>query len=242
MLEDVLYRHTQGRHYRGVIADAHAIVKEALVQYPGPATVAVSGGKDSVAMAHIVVQHCDPVVMWNNSGLEMEETEGVVRRTAELLGRPLVIAPGDVMAHWKKEGHDAARRNTRRTHECVLVEPIRKALIENGIVLNFVGLRMDEAPQRKILIQSRGPIRDSPYWGCAVANPMRRWLGADSFAYLDEHGLPIHPAYQRTEWRDRNAIRVGWAWNVTREESGSAEYVRRHYPALYRKLRHLGMV
>lgn len=88
-----------------------------------------------------------------------------------------------------------------------------------------------------MVIAMHGPIYDSKRFGCGIAWPLRRWSAADVFAYLDEHELPLHPAYTRTDWQDRESIRVSWAWDPTRERLGDIEYLRRYYPALYRRIR-----
>lgn len=237
-MHDRLHRSVNAKAYKRSIDDAHGVVSMALSQFPGPVAVGVSGGKDSVAMCHVVAQHCKPTVIWNDSGLELPESEGVVRSLAEQLELPVIVARGvDALARKIAIGADLARRQTRQTDELCIVAPVREALASLGAAVEFVGLRSQESRRRKMVIAMHGPIYASKRWGCAIAWPMRRWSAADVFAYIDEHKLPLHPAYLRTDWAQRESIRVSWAWDSSRERVGDIEYVRRFYPQLYHRIR-----
>lgn len=197
-----------------------------------PIAVGVSGGKDSVAMAHIVAQHCRPIIIYNDSGLEMPESIDVVRSLADRLGLDVHIARGDAIG---------LELSGQRNYDAI-VKPVRTAIAELGIGLEFVGLRMCESRNRRMLIGRYGPIHQSRRWGCLVAWPMRYWTGAAVFAYLDEYNLPVHPAYMRQGIKDRNEMRVSWAYDPDRRADGDGEYVRRHYPALYQRLKIAGLL
>ncbi len=232
-MRDAIYRAANARHYLRLIDDAHAVIRMALGMAGGArVAVGVSGGKDSVAMCHLVAQHCRPIIIYNDSGLEMPESIDVVRALADRLELDVHVAAGDAVAL-----ELAGRRNYD-----AIVRPVQQAIRDLGIGLEFVGLRRSESRNRRMLIGRYGPVHQSRRWGCLVAWPMRDWLAADVFAYLDEHGLPVHPAYSRDFGVDRDAIRVSWAYDPDRHEDGDAEYVRRHYPALYRRLRDEGLL
>lgn len=242
-MRDKLYRITAKRHYKSVVNDAHFVVKNALQDYSGPVAVGVSGGKDSIAMAHIVAQHCNPLVIWNDSGLELPESEGVVSQLSEQLGLEMAIARGCNALDRKIEiGAYKARERADETNRLCIIEPIREILQENHIILEFVGLREEESRTRRMLIRRFGPVHANKRWGCATAWPMRRWLAADVYAYIDEHDLPLHPAYLREDWQDRESIRVSWLWDSTRDNLGDLTYVRRYYPKIYRKMRDAGVI
>lgn len=236
-MRDALYRQTQARHYASVQRDAREIIARAVAMADGgPVAVGVSGGKDSVAMAHLVAQQCRPAIIYNDSGLETPESIDVVRALCDRLDAPLHIAKGDAMAV-KMAGLVGAA-----VDEATIVRPVRAKLAELGIALEFVGLRSCESKRRRFVLRKHGPIYASKRWGCLIAWPMRAWTGADVFAYLDEHGLPMHPAYARVSHEDRDMMRVSWAYDSTRERLGEVEMVRRHYPALFRMLRERGII
>ena len=240
MLEDRLYRITRKKEYCAAVHDAQAVIRRALRLHPGPVAVAVSGGKDSVAMAHLVSTQCKPLLLFTDSGVEPPESEGVVRDLAERLGLPLAIGRADAIAWVQEKGRPAAE-GTAIDRACIL-KPTLEILKKNEIALEFVGLREEESKKRRALIRSRGPVMVTKRWGCATAFPMRRWKAADVFAYIDEHSLPLHPAYSRTDWEDRYAIRVSWVWDTDFEAKGSTAYLRKYYPDLFRRLRDAGIL
>jgi len=207
--------------------------------------VAVSGGKDSVAMAHLVVYHMrhlaepDPVLLHTDSGLELRESRPVCERLADVLGVQLHVAKGADAAELKREMGKAAEKVE---DELCIIRPAREALAELGAKVEFVGLRMAESKRRHMLIGSRGPVIDNKRYGCGVAWPMRSWSGADVFAYCDEYDLPLHPAYSVDLGTPRNERRVSWAYDSSFDSKGAVEFLRRYDPALYHRLQREGVL
>lgn len=194
-------------------------------------------------MAHIVAQHCKPLIIWNDSGLELPDSLGIVLKLCEQLGLELAIAKGvDALERIAERGADADRENPDILTNEAIIQPVLAVLRARGIALEFVGLRMDESRTRRMLLGRYGPVHQSVRWGCGIAWPMRWWKGADVLAYIDQHNLPLHPAYTRTDWQARNDIRVSWAWDPTRDNKGDTNYLRKFYPATYRALRDKGVI
>jgi 3'-phosphoadenosine 5'-phosphosulfate sulfotransferase (PAPS reductase)/FAD synthetase len=231
MIHDIIYRRAFRRHYENVIADAKYVIGEALKIFGYPAAVSISGGKDSVAMAHLVSLYCRPILVWNDSGLEMPESREVVRRTALMLGLRLEIAKGNALEQELQGGC---------TDDDCIKKPVREALARVGARVDFVGLRADESHRRKMVINKYGPIFFSKTWRCGKAWPMRKWKAEDSLAYLDDYSLPVHPAYCDSVWGKRENVRTSWAFDADRIPCGESEIVRRKYPELFRKLREAG--
>jgi 3'-phosphoadenosine 5'-phosphosulfate sulfotransferase (PAPS reductase)/FAD synthetase len=222
------------------VNDAHAVVVNALTRFGEPAAVGVSGGKDSVAMCHIVAQHCRPTIIWNDSGLELPDSEQIVNELATQLGLQVIVARGvDALARKMEIGAEAARAQTTKTDSLCIIGPVRKALTDIAAKVEFVGLRKAESKRRRAVISKYGPMYDSKRWGCGIAWPMRHWQAADIFAYIDAHRLPLHPAYTRTQWQERDSIRVSWAWDSNRENQGDIEYLRRFYPQIFSRIRQI---
>lgn len=68
--------------------------------------------------------------------------------------------------------------------------------------------------------------------------PIGWWSGEDVFAYLERHGLPIHPAYAMSlggSW-ERNRLRVDALSGHLGEEFGRHELERLYYPDELRRL------
>lgn len=232
-MRDKLYRITHAARYRAMQDDAHAIIRETIRRAAGGVVaIGVSGGKDSVAMLHMVVQHCTPHVIYNDSGLETPEAMPLVQGLCERYALPLTIAKGDAIAL------DLAGADTNRA----IVGPVRDALQSIGAVAEFVGLRSSESKTRRIVIAKHGPIHASKRYGCLIAWPMRRWSSADVFAYIDEHNLPLHPIYMRASERERDTARVSWVYDSAFDRWGAVETVRRHYPIVYQRLKLAGVI
>jgi 3'-phosphoadenosine 5'-phosphosulfate sulfotransferase (PAPS reductase)/FAD synthetase len=233
MNRDAIYRRACAAQYGRVQSDAHAIIAQAIAQAGGGLVACgVSGGKDSVAMLHLVLQHCRPAVIFNDSGLETPEARPIVEGLCQRFGLDLHVAQGDAVEL------AAAGEDTNKA----IFGPVTKTLREIGAALEFVGLRSAESKRRRMVIGRLGPIYASKRFGCLIAWPMRQWTAADVFAYLDEHDLPMHPAYARASDEQRDSVRVSWAYDPDRERHGEAEFTRRTYPELYRKLKELGII
>jgi len=242
MNQQAVYRSVFNTHYRSVIRDAERTIVSTMMSYGGPYAVAVSGGKDSVAMAHLVAQFTDDlIVLWNDSGLELPESETIVRQTAAMIGVPVVVAKGDALNLKVAKGRVEAERTAKHTDQLAIIGPVKAALEEHKIRVEFVGLRKDESQNRRITLSKYGYAHESKRWGCVTCWPMAEWTGADCLAYLDEHHLPLHPAYLRIPEDRRHEGRVSWVWDSTREKSGELELIRKWYPELYRKLRDAGL-
>ena len=231
--------HARKASHKAAVEDAHRIVDWALREFGTECVVSCSGGKDSVAMAHVVAGHCRFPVVWNDSGLELPESGDVVKRLCEALGSELWVAKGDALNVKLRKGNEAAERTASSTNEICIVRPVRELLKAKGVALNFVGLRMAESRTRTMVVGRLGDGYLSKRWGCAVAWPLRKWSGLDSIAYIVEHGLPLHPAYLRGDFPED--IRVSWIWDSTRERWGEFDYVRRYYPREYHLFRELGV-
>ena len=227
-MRDRLYRLTNAARYCRVQDDAHTIIRETVRRAGGGViAIGVSGGKDSIAMLHMAVQHCKPHVIYNDSGLETPEALPIVQSLCDRYRLPLTIAKGDAIAI------DLAGGDTNRA----IVGPVRQALESIGAAAEFVGLRSSESKTRRIVIAKHGPIHNSKRYGCLIAWPMRRWSSADVFAYIDQHDLPLHPIYARASESDRDTTRVSWVYDSAFERWGAVETVRRHYPQIYQRLK-----
>lgn len=231
MNRDQLYRISNHRHYTNMVEDASRIVEDALGRFKNIA-VGVSGGKDSVCMLHLVCQHTNPKVIFNDSGLDPPESLSLVEKLCEELGCELHVAKGNAIELWEKD----------KNQNDAIYEPIKEKLRELEIDLEFVGLRSAESRNRRMLIGKYGPIHNNKFWGVHTAWPMRRWLGSDCFAYLDEHNLPVHPAYLRCRGNQRDDLRVSWVFDSDREQYGDKEFLRRDYPKIYQELRKRGLL
>lgn len=158
-----------------------------------------SWGKDSVCVAHLVVATGLPIpIVWVRSDpFETPECEHV--RDAFLAAHPGV----------EYREISVPLRNPKRGepgHEAhVLNGTGRQDVLAEAIPTGYIsGVRADESRIRTMSIAHRGLVTRR------TCRPIGRWTGADVFAYLHRHDLPVHPAYAMTlgGYRDRQWLRV----------------------------------
>jgi phosphoadenosine phosphosulfate reductase len=185
----------------------------------------VSWGKDSVALAHLVVRsginmpmvhvHADPVAnpdsplvrerflslfpcIYREVAIDYRVTYGI--RDLEERG-----AAGDRMFF-------AAFRNFGDRH--------------------ISGIRSDESFGRKIRMRR---------WGLSSPNacaPLGRWRAGDTFAYLARHDLPVHPAYAMLgsgRW-ERKHLRVDELGGRRGTQFGRADWEAEYYGDTLRRI------
>ena len=248
-IEDRLHRIVNERSYKRAVSDAAFLVELALLEYGEPAAVAVSGGKDSIAMAGLVAQYCKPLVIFRHSGLELPDSLPTIEKLCETLNLGLhIIKPKhDIFEQLKTMGVEAfnekASKLGGKLDKEITYDPISKELASLGINLEFVGLRESESKARKMTIRKFGGMHQSKKYGCGICWPLRKWSGKDVLAYIDEHNLPLHPAYSRTTPQlNREDIRISWAlWGQGSLRTEEVQYLRQHYPEFYQEIRqHLG--
>lgn len=186
----------------------------------------ISGGKDSVAMAHAVVQYLDSightgprVLVHCDLGLiEWRSTLQLCHDVAEQFGLELLVCRPlrEMIESWKARWQRNLSRYSKlgcaklilpfptagmRFCTADKVRAICDALTERypgHVILSATGVRGEEsgkrarmpvcAPQPKL---TRAKKKCSGYnW-----NAIHHWTEEEVFAYIDEHGLPLHEVY-----------------------------------------------
>lgn len=224
--------HAGTARFGHLVERTRARIAQMLAEHPN-CYIALSGGKDSVALAHLVNRiRPTPSVSWMDD-LEWPETEQLVRGLAsrwELkvvrrdgLWEQLVaigLSPFDHNYFYDRRLVPKSRRDCVRDYDAV-----------------FLGLRADESAGRRVNAAVRG---DAYSAGRQVhLCPLQRWTSRDIFAYLVAHGLPIHPVYQKRSavFEPERSIRVSW-WipspGVSRH--GYCAWLRQHYRDRWRQL------
>lgn len=169
----------------------------------GPFYVSVSWGKDSVAVAHLsTALRAPPPLYWFPAGA-IENPDCVLVRDAFLARWPARYFEIGVTAGGDPDAWDV-----------------------HGDARRASGIRAEESATR---------ARSAAYDGLATmrsCRPILRWTGAEVFAYLARHDLPIHPAYacSLAGTLDRGRIRVGPLGGDRGSGRGRAEWERAYYP------------
>ena len=173
--------------------------------------VALSGGKDSTAMALMLAER-EPrnyLYLCTPTGDEPDEMFAHWRKLGELLGSPVVplMRPGGldrVIAEQKMLPNFRPRFCTR----ILKIEPYRAWLTQNTPCTSYVGLRADEEGR------AGGAYSDIP--GVSMRFPLREWgmNEADVWACLDAKGVAIP---RRTDCKRCYHQRIG-EWFLFWEE------------------------
>ncbi len=161
-----------------------------------PFTASFSGGKDSLVALHLTLDLKEPIVVFNNTGIEMPETLETVDKVVKTFGLELVVADaGD--SFW-----DALRRVSppaRDLRWCCKVTklvPMAKLVKERWPqgTLNVVGQRAFESIER-----SKSPRVWRNKWFPQVLNisPIQYWTQLDVWMYIFDKGLKdlVNPLY-----------------------------------------------
>lgn len=161
----------------------------------GPSICAVSWGKDSVVVAHLLatsdVADQVPLVFARARHWETPEVDQV--RDAFLARHP----------HMRYEEREYVFRVPMRGEPgegSVSQDAYAEVLSERYIS----GIRAEESKTRRMSLRHRGEITKN------TCRPIGQWRSIDVFAYLHSQDLPIHPAYAMTFGGayDRGRIRV----------------------------------
>lgn len=150
--------------------------------------VALSGGKDSTALALLLAERepRDYLYVCTPTGNEPEEMFAHWRNLGEILGSPIIpiMHPGGLKGVIKEQNmipNFRARFCTR----ILKIEPYRAFLMGNTPITSYVGLRADEVGR------AGGAYGDIP--GVQMRFPLREWgmNQADVWAALDERSITI---------------------------------------------------
>jgi hypothetical protein len=149
--------------------------------------VALSGGKDSTAMAlHLAeIEPRDYIYVCTPTGNEPPEMFVHWRSLGERLGKPLFPVIGGSLKGKIESQMALPNWRQRWCTRMLKIEPYAGWLMQQGECTSYVGLRADE-PDRE-----GGDYQDIP--GVVMDFPMRRWgwNESDVYRYLAERGQSI---------------------------------------------------
>lgn len=206
--------------------------------------IALSGGKDSVAMAFLVadaakVAGVDNCRLWTHlSDASFPGTEEICQEVARRLALPLDVFRSPVSAF------DAVKKERRQAFgkSGVFFDSIRDYAKDKDLA--FVGVRAAESKRRAQAAKAHGMVFHSRDMGDVdVVNPLQWFDLADVFAALVEYGAPIHPIYGklsvdvgRTSNGDPRFIRLGYVTAKDLMDRGTVLFIKANYPEMYAKL------
>lgn len=238
-----IYRlHAKLPAFRKRIANTHDIIREAMERIKNP-YAAISFGKDSMAMLHLLLQHNPSMPMvWSDRGEEAElpATYPFVDQVLERYNINLqVIKPEMTMFEiYEVYGLPDIDEGVHRSiiKEINLVRAFARYTAENNIDGYFQGLRADESRGRLMFAKNYGPIFQRKKDGMTVCNPLLWWTARDIWAYIVTNDVPYHPEYDNNRFRDREQLRLSnWSGLYWAQEGRLVE-LRYYHPDLFRQL------
>ncbi len=177
--------------------EARRFVADTVAQAGLPVVVSYSGGKDSLATLHLVLDAgIRPKLLFVDTGLEFDETLQNVREVAEEFGLELVSeSAGD--AFWKNVGFfGPPARDYRWCCKTCKLGPATR-LIQRTFpegVLSFIGQRAYESESRA----NKGRVWRNPWTpGQLAASPIQKWTALHVWIYLFSKGARHNPLYEK---------------------------------------------
>jgi phosphoadenosine phosphosulfate reductase len=148
---------------------------------------------DGVVLAHMLREIAPDVpVVFINTGFHFPETLAYRDAIVERFGLRLVelqpIMPRDEFA--KQHGLDLYARNPDLCCHINKVEPLRRYL--PGVRAWINGRRRDQAWTRQGL-----RVVEEHQGGLYKINPLASWTSRDTFYYLEQHSIPLHPLFEQ---------------------------------------------
>ncbi|GAJ13832.1 unnamed protein product, partial [marine sediment metagenome] len=194
-----------------------AIVAHHFLEFSANKLVAAfSGGKDSLAVLHIVRQYYSQVaVCFNDAGVEYPETVAYVKQIAKDWNLNLVITPFYKKTFWdcveqygfpeKTKSHFKDRGKQQKAKCCYYLKemPMKLAIRENGWLGMFTGTTAVESRIRMFVAQQKGMCYHVKHYNCCKINPILWWTEKEVWDYIKQEGIPYNPLY------DIGAHRVG---------------------------------
>jgi phosphoadenosine phosphosulfate reductase len=168
----------------------------ALEQFPGRIVLTSSFGAQSAVCLHLVTtQQPDIPVVLVDTGYLFPETYQFIDELTERLTLNLRIYRAGHSAAWQEARYgklwEQGLEGIERYNWLNKVEPMQRALREQGAAAWISGLRRQQAKSRQDL--------DVLLWrnGRCKVHPLIDWTDRDVFRYLTQHNLPYHPLWEQ---------------------------------------------
>jgi len=160
-------------------------------------TVSFSGGKDSLVALHLTNQLTKPIVVFNNTGIELPETLETVDKVVKEWGLELVVADAgnDFWRAFRMVGPPA--RDLRwccKVTKLVPMAKLAKEMWPDGS-LNVVGQRAFESIER-----AKSPRVWRNKWFPQILNvsPIQQWTQLDVWLYIYSNNLMDYMFFKMT--------------------------------------------
>jgi len=160
-------------------------------------TVSFSGGKDSLVALHLTLEAgYKPILIFNNTGMELPETIETVKKISELWNLELLVADaGD--SFWRAvEKVGPPGKDYRWCCKVTKLAPLARLFLEKFPegALNIVGQRAFESLDR-----AKSPRVWRNKWMPHILSisPIQDWSQLLIWIYIWKHKLPYNPLYEK---------------------------------------------
>ena len=177
---------------------------EAMMEVAPGAYIALSGGKDSSAMAVLIAEMgLRPRVMSVKDDLDFSGEEEFVQSLCNMLSLAVdVVRPPFSLQQWIADhGHDMPADEDMHGRSAEFSQAAFYGVIDAyreraGTPGVYLGLRKGESHGRMMNRATHGTVYQKKQTGEWVCQPLCDWTGLDVFAYLFAHDVPILDVYR----------------------------------------------
>lgn len=182
-------------HLNIVEARSQKVIALTVERMGKPVVVSFSGGKDSMVALHLTVNlGLEPVVLFNNTGIELPETYETVHKVVEDFGLKLVEASAENRFWNAVYNFGVPGRDYRWCCKICKLAPLARTVKSSwpGGALNIVGQRAFESIDR-----ARSPMLWRLRWAPQMLNlsPINDWSQFEVWLYIQKHKLYANPLY-----------------------------------------------
>lgn len=240
-LADKLYARSNAKRLQRLESMSIAILSEFVQTYQ--TALALSFGKDSMTIAQIL-KNADiltilPLVMYNHSGVETEDTEAMRDHVCETwqLQNFQETRPDDEVLRKTVAQFDFSATHYGRdfVYEC-LEKPRWRMMDKFNITGCLLGLRKAESNARSINFAMRGENYYAKREKNQILTPIVNWTTQDVYGYLAYHDTPIHPVYAKLAklGLPRDRLRHNTPLSLAFVQNGEISLLKRLYPKTFR--------
>jgi len=229
------------------VDESLSMVKQAIAEIPGTWAVSYSGGKDSTVMLDLCVRAGwkGPILYQTYGELEtLPDNIKMVNWARDYYGLDVHIkeAPGEFEVY-RDVGHFFIEPTTpkewaavRRWYRNAFGE-LSKYAKRQGWVGQFLGLRIEESDQRRMVLGHRKSLyyaKSRKLWTCC---PLYNWNGRDIWAYLVSNDLPWASIYD-APGQDRERLRNDIVFLAGSGSIRHGQFVfwKKYFPDLFNRL------
>jgi len=186
MHREMFLLHANTENYAEHLQNAECIIKNCLQNYKPYA--AVSGGKDSMVMLHIILKYAPNIYIahWDYGKyfIPTNIERQIIKNIKAIGGKNLHI--------YTSKLYDIHQRNAKNVLGKIFIGKVGNELYEKGYNAVFVGLRKEESCKRKRkILYNRKTEKIKEFY------PLQNWSWLDVWAHIIKNNVPYLYTYDK---------------------------------------------